>query len=418
MGGSIAVIDVETTGLFPRRNDRVLEVAAVIVEADGSMHREFCTLVNPSRDIGPSRIHGLTCEDVIHAPEFAQIAGLLIETLDGAVAIAAHNARFDQGFLASEFTRAGLVFPECRWLCTMQLAGGGSLAECAAEFGVSSDFEAHSALADARVAAELLIRLLADDSLLARQLRNLPPISWPVVGASTKRPVTRNEARRRRAEPPTYLQRILAKAGDRLVPCTDDAALLAYSAILTRAMEDRQVDDTDAEALCEVASDWGLDRNQVIACHREYLLQLAAAALADGIISDSERRDILLASRLLGECAGSIDNMLDEAAAIVEAAGAGVEKSIGAENSLVGRSVCFTGELQCLYHGEPISRKQAESLAEKAGLFVAGSVTKKLDLLVVADPLTQSGKAAKARRYGVRILHEPVFWRAIGIPIE
>ena len=44
-------------------------------------------------------------------------------------------------------------------------------------------------------------------------------------------------------------------------------------------------------------------------------------------------------------------------------------------------------------------------------------MTKKLDLLVVADPLTQSGKAKKARQYGIRIMHKPVFWRALGLEV-
>jgi DNA polymerase-3 subunit epsilon len=46
------------------------------------------------------------------------------------------------------------------------------------------------------------------------------------------------------------------------------------------------------------------------------------------------------------------------------------------------------------------------------------SVTKELDLLVVADPNTQSGKAKKARKYGTRIVHEPVFWRSLGIAVD
>jgi DNA polymerase-3 subunit epsilon len=41
-----------------------------------------------------------------------------------------------------------------------------------------------------------------------------------------------------------------------------------------------------------------------------------------------------------------------------------------------------------------------------------------LNLLVVADPHTQSGKAAKAKKYGVRIMHEPVFWQAIGVIVD
>jgi NAD-dependent DNA ligase len=45
-------------------------------------------------------------------------------------------------------------------------------------------------------------------------------------------------------------------------------------------------------------------------------------------------------------------------------------------------------------------------------------VTKDLDILVVADPYTRSSKAEAARRYGVRIMAEAAFWRAIGVQVE
>jgi DNA polymerase-3 subunit epsilon len=59
-----------------------------------------------------------------------------------------------------------------------------------------------------------------------------------------------------------------------------------------------------------------------------------------------------------------------------------------------------------------------EALASDAGLTVARSVTKALNVLVVADPDTMSGKAEKARRYGTRIIAEPVFWRLLGIAVD
>ena len=64
------------------------------------------------------------------------------------------------------------------------------------------------------------------------------------------------------------------------------------------------------------------------------------------------------------------------------------------------------------------TREIAEQLAIRAGFQVATTVTKKLDILVVADPDTQSGKAKKARLYGIRVVHEPVFWSAIGIDAQ
>jgi DNA polymerase-3 subunit epsilon len=76
--------------------------------------------------------------------------------------------------------------------------------------------------------------------------------------------------------------------------------------------------------------------------------------------------------------------------------------------------------LQSRIKGELITRDVAETLAEQAGLVVvvANSVTKKLVLLVVADPNPQSGKAKKARQYGTRVLADSVFWRMIGVMVE
>lgn len=89
-----------------------------------------------------------------------------------------------------------------------------------------------------------------------------------------------------------------------------------------------------------------------------------------------------------------------------------------AGESLVGSSVCFTGQLTSTLRGEPITRDRAQMLAAEAGLAIRQGVTKDLDLLIVADPHSQSGKAKKARQYGTRILAEQTFWRAIGVPVD
>lgn len=85
---------------------------------------------------------------------------------------------------------------------------------------------------------------------------------------------------------------------------------------------------------------------------------------------------------------------------------------------LGGNRVCFTGESQCCYLGQTIPREMATELAMNRGIIVVEFVTKKLDVLVVADPLTQSGKAKKARKYGLRIMHEAVFWKLLGVEVE
>ena len=86
--------------------------------------------------------------------------------------------------------------------------------------------------------------------------------------------------------------------------------------------------------------------------------------------------------------------------------------------SLAGNTVCFTGELLSSRAGRRITRSQAEDLAAQAGLIVLRGVTKKLDLLVLADPDTRSGKAQKAQSYGTRLMAEAVFWNELGVRVE
>ena len=122
-------------------------------------------------------------------------------------------------------------------------------------------------------------------------------------------------------------------------------------------------------------------------------------------------------ARLLGHDDRELDRILESAATQLRATKS--TKSTGFSSSeLHGKRVCFTGELQSHINGKLITRDVAEALAEQAGLVVSNSVTKKLDLLVVADPNTQSGKAKKARQYGTRVLADSVFWRMIGITVE
>jgi DNA polymerase-3 subunit epsilon len=385
------------------------------VDENGEIARQFVTLINPQRDMGPSSIHGLSAEDVSRAPSFAEVAGHIVAMLEGIVAIAGHNVRFDESFLRSEFGHMNVPMPDCMTVCTMQLAGGGRLSECCCDYGVSMDGTAHHALADAMATARLLSLLLPDQPRVLDQFSELTPIAWPGVPSSARLPLTRDESRKEQSEMPAFLQRLLSRK-NATESAPDGGAEMAYSALLDRVLEDRQIDESEAAALLETAKGWGLDGVRIKHVHDGYLRQLAMAAVADGTVTDSERRDLTLVARLLGKDEATVDRNLEEAGneqrpAVAAPAPEDNEK-------LAGKRVCFTGELQCTYQGAPIPRDLAEDLATKAGLIVCDSVTKKLDLLVIADPHSQSGKAKKARSYGVRIMHEPLFWTSIGIVVE
>src|SRR4051794_34599242 len=118
---SLAVVDLETTGTLPSV-DRVVEVGVVLLDESGRVEDEFCTLVDPGRDIGPTSIHGIGAGEVIGAPTFGEVAPYLSALLSGRVVVA-HNALFDLRFLAREFGRAGFPIGLSPALCTMRLAG-------------------------------------------------------------------------------------------------------------------------------------------------------------------------------------------------------------------------------------------------------------------------------------------------------
>ena len=163
---AFAVIDVETTGMAAAGDDRVTEIAVVVVEGS---RREvaFESLVNPGRPI-PARIQeltGITDAMVADAPSFGEIADEVLAAMAGRVFVA-HNARFDWGFVGAEVRRARDLVLDGPRLCTVRLArrffrGEPSYGLDALATRFNLEFPSrHRASGDALVTGMLLERLL------------------------------------------------------------------------------------------------------------------------------------------------------------------------------------------------------------------------------------------------------------------
>ncbi len=422
-----SVVDVETTGLFPERNDRIIEIAVVRVNSTGDVIDQYTTLVNPNRDLGPTPIHGITGRDVRNAPAFGEIAGDVLLRLGGAV-FAGYNATFDFRFLRSEMRRIRHDIPDSQVLCVMRLASrvapnlaGRKLEVCCRHFNVPLA-DAHSAYCDASATAKVLCECLKKMKSQGNTLLNdltIEPLPgkeelWPYLPVTGKS-CLRSDAAVAAESEVSYIEKLVAS-----LPLTAnrDPNLDEYLALLDRVLEDRLVTADEAHLLLCLAGDLGISQEQAGRAHRHYLHDLVRLALADGIVTDREKEDLREVSRLLSISETELEKLIIKVRAATPVDSESGHRSVMPADDIAGMTICFTGTFTCQIDGRAVSRDYAEAVAQQKGMTVRRGVTQDLDMLVVADPNSMSGKAKKARQYGIRIVAEPVFWRMMGIEIS
>ena len=298
--GPYAVIDVETTGFSPQQGDRIIEIAIARVDADGRVEDEFATLVNPQgRDTGPVFVHGISNEAVKDAPTFPEIAPELLARLEGAVVVA-HNAPFEERFLAAELAASGHTALRLPALCTLWLGkqtfttANYKLATLAREAGVSFP-DKHAALGDVRAVAALL------PHLFDRYGQALHYPCAPHRAASRAvggcRPVTRAVGLRKGEE--GWMHSLMSRLPMNGVE-VDDYAAAAYLDTLAEVLADGKIVGEEATQLAALAGTAGMGAAQVRSLNEGFLEAMREAAYADGILTSTELRDLTRAARALG----------------------------------------------------------------------------------------------------------------------
>lgn len=380
------VVDVETTGLY--NADRVVEVAAVTVDRSGKIVDEWDTLVDPERDVGPTHIHRVTASMVSTAPRFEEIAAALAERLYGA-AVVAHNLPFDTRMLTNEFDRLHARFAPGDGVCTLQL-GGGKLVDVCRSCGVELS-SAHRALGDARATAQVLAKVAADASQQCSPARVFD-VAAPYSSRTLQREMVGDEQ-----VPMPYLARLASSVHH----YGEQGATLAYLDMLDWALADLVISDDEKRQLLQLAGNLGLSSREVISANHRYADELIAAAARDEIVTDGELDLLYRMANALGVPTDLVD---DRTAAL--------RPDAGAVTLQEGMTVCFTGT--ATHHdGSELPRKKLKHIATGLGLQPTGSVTKSgCDLLVAADTASRSGKAGKARKYGIPLVDVHDFLKA------
>ena len=162
----IVMLDFETTGLSPAMGDRITEVAALRI-VGGRVTERYVSLVNCGVRI-PAFITGLTGitqEMVDAAPSARTVVPELLDFI-GADTLSAHNASFDEKFLAAESERLGRACGHAGLVCSLKLSrrvfpgmASYKLGQLSRQLGIAFRSAAHRAEADAEVAAEVLIHI-------------------------------------------------------------------------------------------------------------------------------------------------------------------------------------------------------------------------------------------------------------------
>lgn len=165
---AFTVFDLETTGLDPRKGDRILEIGAVRIEEKKITKKTFHSLVNPERPIPweAKQIHKISNDDVLLAPTIDIVLPQFLQFAQNSILVA-HNAQFDMGFLAAEKECCwGYIdLPEC--LCTMRLSQAvfpqefrHNLDCMAIRLGIPLPSQRHRAMSDVLVTAFALLKLI------------------------------------------------------------------------------------------------------------------------------------------------------------------------------------------------------------------------------------------------------------------
>jgi DNA polymerase-3 subunit epsilon len=105
MSGREIILDLETTGLYPKRGDRVIEIGAVEVVDKIKTGKFFHQFVKPDINVshGAFSVHGISNDFLRDKPRFCDIVEDFLLFI-GKDKLVIHNAPFDMKFINNELS--------------------------------------------------------------------------------------------------------------------------------------------------------------------------------------------------------------------------------------------------------------------------------------------------------------------------
>ena len=302
---------------------------------------------------------------------------------------------------------SGAKFDAGESICTYRLTGA-KLSVAAEHHGLEFN-NVHSALADARITAELL----------KLQLKEAPHTHFRTAMFQFDGDESPKGLTMRRPQAP-HREGCLALLATRTAwPRAKQTTEIAYLDALDRCLDDHKLDPAEQHWLDKTARTLNLTENHRRDLHLKYFNLLQKRILSDGIITEEEVHlsDTVAAALQIDRWVHDITKPLEDGSDTVAAALQIDSQLLASSEPLTpvdpppfrfepGDVVCFTGQTN-------IPRTTLETTAKTAGLCIAKSVTLKCAALVAADSLSQSRKARTARVRGVPIITPDDLLRAV-----
>ncbi|KKJ00207.1 3'-5' exonuclease [Prochlorothrix hollandica] len=166
----VTILDVETTGVSPRRGARVIEVALLQVQGNRVV-AQLDTLIDPQAPLDPRAmaVNGITGGMLAHQPTFGAVLPQITAILASGLVVG-HNINFDLTFLQAEYGLLGQSLPPLLALDTLPIARKyyrfprNNLQTIAQALQIKAD-RFHRAMADVQVTAGVFDYFRADRGL-------------------------------------------------------------------------------------------------------------------------------------------------------------------------------------------------------------------------------------------------------------
>ncbi|MCY4541661.1 MAG: DNA polymerase III subunit epsilon [Rhodobacteraceae bacterium] len=197
------ILDTETTNLDYQGSGRIVEIGIVELVDRYQTGEEYHQYINPEAEVSEAalKVHGLDNSKLEQHPTFSEIVDGLLEFI-GQDLLVVHNAKFDRGFLNKELALAGReLLPAVRVFDTLDLARSTLPQRAQHNLDALCRYyridgagrELHGALIDARLLAEVYLRLLQDsqgDGDMLEYLERQGRASSPQVSKKRRRSIS------------------------------------------------------------------------------------------------------------------------------------------------------------------------------------------------------------------------------------